>query len=350
MAYEQLRWTLDQVKPSRGWEEATLEALLTEKSETAGQRGDPRRYAAVAVVAAMALAICTVAAALGLPVLFAHFGGGAGYAQSSMFVGRSVTSDGWTMTLTDCVGDDRRLYLGFTVEAPEGTVLDTVLDEEYTPLKDIVEFSSGKRYSASYWTELADGDPADNKMSLALWLEYIQRAPGEPGLLGETMTLRLEGFGAYVVQLDSGKVNEVRLCDGVWDFGELDLSFIDRTIRMEPNVPVTMSGLPAVVTYLEVSPTGVNVWLEGEGLRGHEAFFPWGSCVNTPEIVVYDKAGNAIDQGEPPFGKRGGSGCASDPEPPELPCINVVQTYENLLDMENLDHIDVCGVTIPLGE
>lgn len=345
MAYERLRRTLDQVKPSWAQEETILEALL---AEPARQKKSPRRYAAVAAVAAMLLVTCTVAVALGLPVLFAHFGGGAGYAQSSMFVGKSVISDGWTVTLTDCVGDDRRLYLGFAVEAPEGTVL----DEEYTPLEDIVEFSSGKRCSASYWTELEDGDPADNKMRLALWMEYIQYEPGEPGLLGETMTLRLEGFGAYVdvEPLDSGKVKEVRLSDGVWDFGALDLSLIDRTIRMEPNVPVTMSGLPAVVTYLEVSPTGVNVWLEGEGLRGHEALFPWGSCINAPEIVVYDKAGNAIDQGQPPFGKRGGSGCASDPEPPDLPCINVIQTYENLLDMENLDHVDVCGVTFPLGK
>lgn len=344
MAYEQLRRTLDRVKPTEAQKTVMLKAVLAEESGATRRRAGLRRYAAVAAVAAMLVVTCAVAAALGLPVLYTHFGGGAGYEQNAVLVGKSVTSKGWTMTLTDCVGDDRRLYLGFTVEAPEGVAL----NGEYTPLEWSVELSQD-RFSSSYWAEVEDGEAADNKMSLALWLEYIQYTPEEAGLLGRTVRLRFEGFGCWRDKPD-GTLDKVCLCDGVWDFGELDLSVIDRAVRMEPNVPVTVSGLPAVVTYLEVSPTGVNVWLEGEGLRGHEARFPWGSCINAPEIVVYDKAGNAIDQGEPPFGKRGGSGCQSDPEPPELPYINVVQTYEHLLDMEDLDRVEVCGVSFPLTD
>lgn len=303
---------------------------------------------AAALASAMLLTTCALAAALTIPVLREYFSGGAGYQQSSIFIGKSITSEGWTMTLTDCVGDDRRLYLGFTVEAPEGTVLDEDYYISYIPLEDEVNFSQIGRPNAHYWDVLPDEDPADNKINLVLWMEYIQRTKGETGFLGQTMELCLRGFGYYGDKPD-GSLDRVAFCEGTWDFGELNLSQIDRTLRMDLDLPGDMAGIPVTITYLEVSPTGVNVWLEGEGLRGHEPQFPWGSCINAPEIVLYDKDGNTIDQGQPPFGRRAGSGCCQDPDAPDLPWINVVQSYENLLDMDSLDHIDVCGVSIPLS-
>lgn len=335
-----LHWTAEGKK-------SLLRSLEEPQRRANTQPRQALRTALATIAAACLLVVGVGAAVVNLPVLQRYFGGGAGYEQSSTFIGKSVAAGGWTMTLTDCVGDDRRLYLGFALEAPEGTVL----NEEYYPLEETTEFSQTGRPNALYWATLPDEDPTDNKMSLALWIEYIQPKKGDSGLLGQTLTLRLEGFGYYSDRLPEETTNRVALCDGVWDFGTLDLSTIHRTIRMEPNIPVEIKGLSAAVTWLELSPTGVNVWFEGEALRNHEAsgLFPWGSCINAPEITLYDKSGSPIDQGQPPFGKRGGSGCDPDPDAPDLPWINVVQTYESLLDMEDLGRIEICGVSIPLS-
>ncbi|MFQ7854836.1 MAG: DUF4179 domain-containing protein [Flavonifractor plautii] len=59
-----------------------------------------------------------------LPVLRSYFGDSAAYQQSAAELGQSVTKDGWTVTLTDCVGDDRNLWFGLEIAGPEGTVLD----------------------------------------------------------------------------------------------------------------------------------------------------------------------------------------------------------------------------------
>ena len=72
----------------------------------------------------------TVGAAVVLPpVVRNYFGDSAGYRQSAMELGQSITQNGWTMTLTDCVADDYNVYAGITLTAPEGTVLDW--DEGY---------------------------------------------------------------------------------------------------------------------------------------------------------------------------------------------------------------------------
>ena len=44
------------------------------------------------------------------------------YQKNSQILNLSQAVDGWTMTLTDCIGDDNRLYVGIEVTAPEGTV------------------------------------------------------------------------------------------------------------------------------------------------------------------------------------------------------------------------------------
>ena len=38
-------------------------------------------------------------------------------------VGKSVTQQGWTFTVTDCLADSVTLYVALDVQAPEGTVV-----------------------------------------------------------------------------------------------------------------------------------------------------------------------------------------------------------------------------------
>ena len=83
------------------------------------------RQAAVIAAAVCLLTSAAVAVVAASPTLRdSVFGEGGGYEQSSAFIGRSIEKNGWTLTITDCVGDDLDWYLGLELEAPEGTVLD----------------------------------------------------------------------------------------------------------------------------------------------------------------------------------------------------------------------------------
>ena len=98
---------------------------MTGKAKAGGRRrATARQIVLIAAVIAL-LGTAAVAAVVAGPTLRNHlFGEGTPYDRSSAPVGKSVTVDGWTATITDCVGDDCTVYLGIEVEAPEGTVLD----------------------------------------------------------------------------------------------------------------------------------------------------------------------------------------------------------------------------------
>ncbi len=328
--------------------QALLEAVTAAPAATEAPRRSRRRLRA-ALVAAAAVCLLTMTAAavlLSLPVLRAHFGG-AGYDQSSMLVGKSVTSEGWTMTLTDCVGDDRYLVLGFELEAPQGTVLDPEVWRDSYPAQTY-SFPSLDGAQASHWYAVEDNDPTDNRRQYAFWIEHMTGEPGGESINGAEMELKLEGVG-HTTLTPEKHLQFVPLCDETWDFGTFTLTYPDQALRLEPNVPVTVLDVPAAVTHLTVSPIGVDVWLEGEALRGHNQRYPWGQCISLPEVTLYDKQGKALEPDRyTPFGIRGGSGCNGG-EAPGLPCIHINQSYGYLLDMDSLDHITVCGVSIPLS-
>ncbi len=336
-----LRWTAEG--------RAALVRTLTRQEEKTVLR--PRRALRTALLAAALLCLLAVgvgAAVITLPVLQAHFGSG-GYDQAAALVGKSVTSDGWTMTLTDCVGDDRYLILGFALTAPEGTVLDR---EDYRPLRDRPEFLGEAKPSAWQLRQLKDEDPADNRLRFGLWIENIQDEVGDPGLNGETMRLCIQKLQYPYWDPETEEWTDITVFDGEWDFGELTLSYPDLALRLEPNIPVTVLGVSAEVTYLEVTPIGLNVWFVGDALKDHDSWYPWGGqCIQEPEITLYDKEGSVlIPDKYTPFGIRGGSGCNGNPNAPqqEYYFLNIIQSYGYLLDMGELDHVEVCGAVIPL--
>ncbi len=336
---ERLRWTPEG--------RAALVRSLTAGAGRQRRARRPLRTAALFAAAACALTLSVGAAVVRLPVLEQYFGGGAGYRQSSALVGKAVTANGWTMTLTDCAGDDRYLCLGFELEAPEGTVLGP--DWAAADPDEDFDFPDSRGGYAWQWRCPEDPDPTDNRLGYVLWIEYMPREPGTDGLNGRDMTLRIDGVG-YIRILPDGTREDVVLCGETWDFGTLAVAYPDRTLRLEPRLPVTIREVPARLTRLEVSPVGVNVWLEGEALRNHHAFWGnYGLCIDLPEIALYDRDGNLLEP-DPytPFGIRGGSGCNAGEDPDSPPCIHVNQSYGYLLDMDSLDRVEICGVSIPL--
>lgn len=326
-------------------------ARLAEPGPGAGQTARPRRAMRTTVLLAAALGLLVLsvgaavgAAVVGLPVIRDYFGGGGGYEQSAALLDRSVTRDGWSLTLTDCVGDDRYLYLGLTLTAPEGTVLD---QEHYRFDGYDISFPDDRGILGSWGLgPLPDQDPTDNR------LDFMLRARAHEGSFnGQAMKLSVRTL-QHPSQWNEAEQRweYVTDCAQTWDFGRMTVSYPDSTIRLTPDLPVTTLDVEATITRVEISPIGVYVRIEGDALQGHHSWVPMNApdgyygCIEYQEITLYDKDGNAIV----PYDDLSGSGCSGGEGDHEPGYLNLVRAYGSLLDLSTLDHISICGVEIPI--
>lgn len=233
---------------------------MTGKAKAGGRRrATARQIVLIAAVIAL-LGTAAVAAVVAGPTLRDHlFGEGTPYDRSSAPVGKSVTVDGWTATITDCVGDDYTIYLGIEVEAPEGTVLDR--DDYWVRVDctdDNEQMAAGTFMGAL--TQLPDKDPTDNRVQF-----YYTQGSMNGGETGITLQFKLADFFYSSVWNEAKKDYDVTsLWEGTWDFGEVMLNFTDTTRRVYPNLPLGRDGA-VVLEEIDVSPLGVHAVLSGAG-------------------------------------------------------------------------------------
>ena len=330
---------------------------LTARRESA-KRFRPRRVMRTAVALGLAACVLTAAvgaAVVGVPVLRDYFGGA--YDKNAATVGRSITKNGWTMTITDLVGDDQYFYLGIELSAPEGTVLDAeyygVDGVVFMPEIDNTEHSPLLR-------QIDDGDPTDNRLHF-VYMEFRINGSSDKEdstLRGKNIELSLNGLykqGTY--NEETNRFDHDVVCGETWDFGAIKLDYPDNAIRLTPNLPVTTLGVEAVITSVEVTPLSVIVTIEGDALKGHHSWVPknapdgWYGCIEYQEVTLYDENGNAVlpdSDGADNNGVNAGSGCSGGTDPTEPGRLTLERNYGYLLDMDSLDHLTVCGVEIPL--
>lgn len=304
---------------------------MTDEPMKSGRRkAAVRQMILIAAVIAL-LGTAAVAAVVAGPTLRDHlFGEGAAYDRSSAPVGRPVTVDGWTATITDCVGDDYNLYLGIEVEAPEGTVLDR---DDY---RVWVECSDDNEQlvagcSTGFWLDrLPDNDPSDNRVQFS-----YQQSSFTGGETGITLQFKLRDFFHSPVWNEVKQDYEVTdLWEGTWDFGEVTLDFTDTTARVYPGLSL---GGDVALAEIDVSPLGVYAVLSGE-------------AANT-EIIRED----VIRQMCFLRGRDGGerqvhtSGYIYDVEKKQA---TLIWEYEEgvLLDVSELESVVLCGQEFALSQ
>ena len=311
------------------------EALTGPDRHAARPRSLLRAGLATAVIAGL-LMLTTGAVFLLKPVLQTYFGASASYVyqKNSQILNLSQTVNGWTMTLTDCIGDDNRLYVGIEVTAPK----ETALAEQGSPLPywieeiDIDVSEDARHPGAWYISQIPDGSETDNHLRFVLWMNCQESLDGK------------------MLSLTLGKINHGSgVCDfgGSWTFQDIRLDLADQSIRLEPQVSVPVLDTTADLTELTISPVSITLYFQGEGLIGQGQRYPNGTNVTDPTIVLYDRDGNVMQLGSryAPFGSRAGSGW--NDATGEL---RIVQSYETFIDLDALDHIEVCGVTIQVKQ
>lgn len=304
------------------------------------------RAALAAAVLACILAAAAAASTILIPVLRDYFGAGAGYEQSGALLGLSQNSGGWAMTLTDCVGDDRSLYIGMELAAPEGVAL----TQDSYRLKDwSVSIPGLNTGGSSHYTVLPDSDPNDNRLHLALWYDTL---PEGGSLNGRRVKLHFgnlchrttynEASGVWDYETDS---------PSSWDFDTV-ISYPDNMIRLKPNLPVTTLDVEAVISYVEISPISVYIVIEGESLKGHHSWVPknapdgYYGCIEYQEMTAYTRDGTAV----PLTGSLVGSGCSGGEADTDEPgYLHLSRKFDTLMDLDSLSSIEICGVSIPLN-
>lgn len=344
-----------------------LTASLTQRQSNP-TRSSPRRLTGTlrlaGVIAAVICLLGTVgyAAVAGAPTLLGRvFDGGAAYEQSSAFIGRSAENNGWTVTVTDCVGDDTNLYVGLELAAPEGTVLDADWYCFGTRHDFQLSFPGMMPGGSKGLHQLPDEDSRDNRLS------FIIHASSIPGLLdedtfnGRKMRLRLPELRTGTWNSEAMEYDYTTVCPGKWDFGTMTVSYPDSTIHLEPDLPVTTLGVDAVITELKVSPLSVYVRIEGDALKGHHSWVPKDapdggySCIDYQEIVLHFDDGTSfiVDKED---SNLAGSGCSGGTDTNEEGLLVLRRTYSRnhngvsnrLIDVDRVASVSVCGVDIPL--
>lgn len=327
------------------------------------------RQAAVIAAAVCLLTTAAVAMVAASPTLRdSVFGEGGGYEQSSSFIGRSIEKNGWTLTITDCVGDDLDLYLGLELVAPEGTVLDQ--DKGYffgdSTFSFTMDFPGlGRDGGAEGLFQIPDGNPTDNRISFLVHARAFDFFQGSAqSFNGQRVRLAFPGLSHYIwiEEEPDWRREVVRDCDETWDFGTLTVSYPDSTIRLEPDLPVTTLDVEATITEVEISPLSVRVRIEGDALKGHHSWVPrnapdgYYGCIEYQEIILYSEDGSEFSVVQEDS-DLSGSGCGGGELPEEDGYLVLRRTYSKtinglpsrLVDVGSLTAISICGVLIPLN-
>lgn len=170
-------------------------------------------------------------------------------------LGLSQTLPGGTVTLEGVLGDDYCIYVPFTVEAPEGQVLDGTLDYGFDNCTLYSDASDGM---AQRLQMLPDDDPTDNK------LRFVLMASSTEPLRGKMAQASVWNLFSYPTE--PGRLHdEDAAVPGRFEFS-FRLDYEERSVLVsDQNTDV---GLGWPLARLELSP--VSVYLELDGLPEDE--------------------------------------------------------------------------------
>ena len=368
-------------------EKEHLAARLKAAAEQEEPMNNTRRHTVRHVSRRIAIG-AGVAAALTTGALAAAVGGGLmGYFeartpedQSTLEEGiyqlnRSETYNGWTVELTDCIGDDTNGYVWVEVTAPEGTVLQPPEGGQFCSMYylDSPEDHFGRNITA-----LPDSDPQDNCISFCLELNSL-----DGNLRGQTVDFTLEPIvdvwwtdsgTEYAAQHNGSELTEA-IRDHTWVFEDVVLDYPDQAVRLTPNLEVPYMDGTATLTKIEITPLTTTVRIEGGSCYDHHgraaaeaagSKIPvssdpdtWFDCWHALETTLVMKDGTILEP--PEWCGKGGSSCQDGVSSDTYTGVPYVQkafqyaTNSNLIpprviDPSQVDYILVCGVRIDMPQ
>ena len=353
---------MEQVRLSPEGEARVLRAL---EAQAQSPRRKQRRDPLIAVLAAAAALLMGAAAVAGLsPVLEHYFANTPEEELSLLGAGAypldiSQSYEGWTVTLTDCVGDDHNVYIGIQVEAPEGTVLELPDHSVNGGFSfEHYQFDLEDPHGTYSWTlaQREGPDPSDNRLWYVLEANIVdpfqRQATIELSDFYDFWYWPPEVSGSWQRQERSETTRAVQ--GHTFRFEDVPLDYADRTIRLSPNQEVQLLDGTATLTSVEISPITVGARVEGGSCVRHHGAVPCdGSCNGLIAITLHMRDGTQIQAG-----KSGVGGCSDDPEDASTPYgAFIASTYyysdmgepDRFIDPAQVEAVEVCGTIIPVA-
>lgn len=324
---------MDCVRLSASGKQSLIAELATAGEKPAPR---PRRILRTGLVTAAIAGLLTVAAGAALlmvPVLRNYFVDSSQYVyqKNSQVLDLSQTIDGWTLTLADCVGDGRFLYIGMELTAPEGIIPNPSANFDWYDLV-IPDGAIGRTGNI---VRLPDNDPADNRVQFAFWQGTYH------SLNHQTLDL---AFGKLSHRIQPGSIDVIEH-EGIWRFPAVSIDFPQNEIHLMPNQAIAFLDGKTTITDVKVTPLSVEVSLSGGSLQdihtvGVEKNGCYGVCNKSVNIALYGVDGAKLEL--PELRNCGGY------DHPEQATMTVIFSYQCIVDLESLDHIEICGTSIPL--
>lgn len=327
----------------------------------------------IGIAAACLLTVGALAAALS-PGLRSYFDAGTPGAQEILESGihqlnRSETYNGWTVALTECVGDDNNAYIWVDITAPEGTVLET---SESKGISGGFTLLAPESFDyLGMWIKVPDEDPLDNQISRLIYLSTSTPLRGETFSfsIGPLIDWWWVDYGTETAQQYQGSELTEAIRDHEWVFEDVVLDYPDQTIRLTPDMEVPYLDGTAALTKLEVSPLNVTVRLEGGSCSGQdisisEETVVTGSDVTisvgtdsgsyepessqqpeSPAVELHMKDGSVlVPNGDSSFSH------GSDYVERSVQYADSGSDPDRIIDPTQVDYVTVCGVDVPMPE
>lgn len=342
----QYRDELDKVQLSAHSKQILIDRLREQTAPRHARKSGGKRRAVILAAAACVVLAATAGAAV-LHNTLQHLWTQESqpvYEAYSADLARAQTADGWTVTLTDCVGSESNLYIGVELTVPEGVDPNGLYqfgDYDMT-LRDGTKTCWG-------WgiNQISNDAPDGNTLHYA-WKMDIAPEVKEIGLCGQTVTLMIDSINQLVWNPQSDRYDEILMTDHVWKFEgvKLDYPVDDATYAVDK--PVEYLGGTATLDEITVSPFGVKVSISGGSALHHHAENRTkdGDCLMCA-LTVYDADGNVLY--ENPLGGGNGSACNED-----MGKVTIYHDYKDedwhkiLIDPEKVAKVKVNNVEIPL--
>ena len=384
-------------------------AAEQEKTMTEGTKRKVKKVSrgvVIGIAAALTLTAGTLAAALSTG-LRGYFDTATPGAQEKLESGiyqlnRSLEYNGWTVALTDCVGDDNKAFIWVEVTAPEDVSLTESENRWFRTLFDLSGEGIVGPMGGSLYT-ISDGDPEDNRLSFC-----IEASPWvDGGLRGAVMDITLDPIedvalagGENYQEIEMYERTEA-IRDHSWLFEDVVLDYPDQAIRLEPGLEVDYLDGTTTLSQVTISPLTVTVRVEGgscydydsriakmlEAEAEAENLSPDEKVIETPSGTTItfgsgdgaaNRLENAQERSDLLWGSLGvevhmkdgtvfsqlpkASGCSGDnglpPSTPEEAYVEGVFHYKEMnhnlipdrvIDPSQVDYVTVCGVNIPVN-
>ncbi len=283
----------------------------------------------------------------------------ADFEKGITYIGMTEQWNGWSMTLTDVVGDYNGVWIGFELKSPEGIHFDPERAYHFNH----TELTPDYLHQGINLYDVTVID--DHTLTGLLKLEsYGTNNTQKPEFQNKKIRLILSGFYDIYDELDPTAETERYIrqtCtedyqavnQHTWVFDDVPLDYKTIEITLTPNEKVSVFQGDATLTKIVISPLSVTARVEGEGCKDHH-FKPTSRPEAYHDSTLKALDGSVYNQGcwreldikvickdgsELKFSSSSGS-CDDKKSPYYL---EQTKRTDHIIDLQNIAYIEVCG-------